>query len=221
MDTKRQFKARLYGEFERLGKALGQARRLEVLDLLAQRERTVEGVATELQCSVAMASHHLRVLKAARLLDVRRDKLNSYYRVADDGVLRLLAAIREVGHSRLLEVDRLVEDFFTDRSTLEAMTATELLERLERNDIQLLDVRPIDEYAAGHIRGAKAMPIEQLSDRLDEIDSTKEVVAYCRGPYCVFADEAVALLASSGRRARRLEVGFPEWRLSGGPCATL
>lgn len=217
--TKREFKNQLYRQFERLGKALGQARRLEVLDLLAQGERRVDDVAQHLDCSVATASHHLRILKAARLLEVRREGVTSWYRVADDGVLRLLMALRDVGQTQLLEIERLVTDFFTDRRALEPISASELLNRLQRDDVELLDVRPTEEFAAGHIQGAKSIPIDQLQQRLTEIRNDREVVAYCRGPYCVFADEAVALLGAQGMRARRLDVGYPEWRLNGGPCA--
>jgi rhodanese-related sulfurtransferase/biotin operon repressor len=213
----RVFKDQLYEQFARITKALSSARRLELIDLLAQGERTVEALANETGMSVANVSQHLQVLRAALLIEVRRDKLYAYYRLADPQVFQLWQAIRKLGEVRLAEIDRVVETYFKDRRAFEAVSAAELIERLDIDNILVLDVRPKIEYDAGHIPKAYSIPIDELAARLGELPETQEIVAYCRGPYCVFSDEAVALLQAHGYRARRLLEGLPDWEAAGFP----
>jgi DNA-binding transcriptional ArsR family regulator/rhodanese-related sulfurtransferase len=213
----RDFKNRLYGQFARLGKALASPHRLELLDLLAQSERTVEGLAAETGMSLANASQHLQALRRAGLVDSRKQGLFVHYRLADPSVSDLCAAIRTVAEHRYAELDRIVRDHFGDRSEPEPVEMRELLKRARAKDVVILDTRPAREYAAGHIAGAVSMPIDGLQRRLRELPKSKAYVAYCRGPYCVYADRAVALLRASGRRAQRLVAGFPEWKSAGLP----
>ncbi len=216
--TKRAFKARLFGEFARIGKALSNPHRLQIIEVLAQGERTVELLAEDLGCPVANVSQHLQVLKAAMLVSVRRDGLYAFYSLADPRVFRAWQALRELGQARLDEVDSIVAEYLGDRSKLEAVDAVELRRRLQ--DVIVLDVRPRTEYEAGHIRGARNVPYDELDARLRELPADAEIVAYCRGPYCVFADEAVATLRAKGYQALRLSEGYPDWRLRGYPVAT-
>jgi rhodanese-related sulfurtransferase/DNA-binding transcriptional ArsR family regulator len=213
----RVFKDQLYEQFARITKALSSARRLELIDLLAQGERTVEALANETGMSVANVSQHLQVLRAALLIEVRRDKLYAYYRLADPQVFQLWQAIRKLGEVRLAEIDRVVETYFKDRRAFEAVSAAELIGRLDNDNILVLDVRPKIEYDAGHIPKAYSIPIDELAARLRELPETQEIVAYCRGPYCVFSDEAVVLLQAHGYRARRLLEGLPDWEAAGFP----
>jgi rhodanese-related sulfurtransferase len=213
----REFKDRLFGQFARIGKALASPRRLEIVDLLAQGERTVEEIAKETSMSVASASQHLQALKAARMVESRREGLYVHYRLADEDVFRTWQAVRALAESRLAEVDRVVESYLEDRDALEAVDATELMERLSDEGVVVLDVRPEREYRAGHIPGALSVPVDALEAALQTLPRDREVVAYCRGPYCVFSDEAVRLLRSRGFRAGRLAEGFPEWRAAGLP----
>ena len=217
MTNHRIFKDQLFEQFARLGKALASPHRLELLDLLAQGERTVEGLSREAGMSVANTSRHLQELKAARLVEVRREGLYSYYRLADERVFGVWRALRELGEQRLAEVDRLVATYLTDRESLEAVSAAELLVKMREEGVLVLDVRPEEEYRAGHIPGATSVPVEKLEAYLEEMPKDREVIAYCRGPYCVFSDEAVALLRSRGYRARRLAEGLPDWRADGFP----
>jgi rhodanese-related sulfurtransferase/DNA-binding transcriptional ArsR family regulator len=218
---KRSFKNELYKQFARVGKALSSPHRIEMMELLAQRERTVESLAEELGQTMGNASAHLQVLREARLVEARKEGLYVHYRVADDVVLELLERLRNVAESRLADVDRLVKSYFGDRSDMDAIGFDELKSRLKADSVILLDVRPAEEYAAGHIAGAVSIPHDELEDRLREIPKDKEVVAYCRGPYCVFADQAVATLKSKRRKARRLVAGLPEWKNAGLPVAVL
>jgi rhodanese-related sulfurtransferase len=190
---------------------------LEILDLLAQAERTVEQIAREAAMPVANASQHLQVLKAARMVEVRREGLYAHYRLADEGVFRAWRAVRDLGEARLAEVDRVVESYLKDREALEAVDAVGLMERLADESVVVLDVRPEEEYRAGHVPGALSVPVSSLEAALQVLPKDKEIVAYCRGPYCVFSDEAVAFLKSHGYRAIRLTEGLPEWRDSGYP----
>jgi rhodanese-related sulfurtransferase len=217
MNEHRKFKDQLFEQFARIGKALANPHRLELLDLLAQRERTVEDLAREAGMSVANTSRHLQELKAARLVEVRREGLYGYYRLADERVFAAWRAVRDLGEARLAEIDRLVGTYLTDRDSLEAVCAEELLAKMREEGTVVLDVRPEEEYRAGHIPGARSVPMEKLEAYMEEIAKDREVVAYCRGPYCVFSDEAVAFLKERGYRASRLTEGFPEWRDSGYP----
>jgi rhodanese-related sulfurtransferase len=210
--NKRQFKDELYSQFARIGKALASPHRLELLDLLAQGERTVEELADEASLPVANVSQHLQVLRAAQLVDVRRQGLYAHYRLADQQVFQVWQALRELGDLQLAEVSQLARNFLQDRSAFQSITAPELLQRLEAGDVLVLDVRPEIEYRAGHIAGARSIPIDELASRLEELPQGQEIIAYCRGPYCVFADEAVTLLLQHGYDARRLVEGLPDWQ---------
>lgn len=209
-------KAMLYEQFARIGKVLGNAKRLELLHLLGQGERSVESLARASGLGLTTASAHLQVLRQARLVETRRDGVKVFYRLADDTVYRLLLALQEVGRVRLAEVQQIARDYFEARDEFRPVTREELQERLKRGEVVVLDVRPVDEFRAGHIPGAVSIPAEELAARLDELPSS-EVVAYCRGPYCVLATDALNVLRASGWRASRLEEGFPEWRLAGLP----
>jgi rhodanese-related sulfurtransferase len=215
--THREFKDRLFEQFARIGKALASPRRLEIVDLLAQGERTVEEIARETDMSVASASQHLQALKSARMVEARRQGLYMHYRLADQDVFRTWQAVRALAESRLSEVDSVVEAYLVDRDALEAVDATELMERLSNGNVVVLDVRPEEEYRAGHIPGALSVPVDTLEAALHTLPRDREIVAYCRGPYCVFSDEAVALLRARGYRARRLRQGLPDWRAAGMP----
>ena len=218
-ESKRAFKDALFSEFARIGKALSSGRRLELLDLLAQGERSVEELARETAQSVANTSQHLQILRQAQLLETRRDGTFIRYRLADDEVVRLCVALRDVGESRLAEVGRLVDTYLEDRSRLQGIDCSELRRRLKEGSTVVLDVRPAKEYEAGHIAGARSIPVSELAERLKELPKSKTIVAYCRGPYCVFADEAASLLSRKGFKALRLEGGFPDWKLGGGAVA--
>jgi rhodanese-related sulfurtransferase/DNA-binding transcriptional ArsR family regulator len=219
--TKRSFKDSLFEQFAVVGKALSNGRRLELLELLAQGERSVEELASNAALSDANASQHLQILRSARLVEMRRDGLFVRYRLANDRALKLWLALREFGELEIAEVQRVVGKFLQDRKSLEPITADELRTRLRRGDVVVVDVRPKAEYRAGHIRGALSVPVEELAARLNELPRSKRIVAYCRGPYCVFADEAVRLLLARGYKAQRLSEGFPEWKLRGLPAGAL
>jgi rhodanese-related sulfurtransferase len=214
---KQKPKRRLYEELACIGKALASAPRLELLALLAQGEWTVEALGHEAGLSLANASQHLQVLRAARLVEARKQGLFVHYRLADPDVFTLTHLVRRLGERRLAEVERLVRTYFGARDTLEPVGREELRERVREGAVVVLDVRPAEEYRAGHIPGATSIPLAELDRRIAELPADKEVVAYCRGPYCVMAFEAVELLRARGRRARRLVEGFPEWRAAGLP----
>ena len=210
-------KAELFEQFARIGKALGSARRLEILEYLSQAERSVETLARMTGLSVANASQHLQVLRQAGLVQARKDGLYVHYRLAGGAVDRLVAALRVVGEERLAEVERLVTLYLDAKDDLEPVPAKELMQRARKGLVTVLDVRPPEEYAAGHIPGAINVPLADLRRRWRELPRGREIVAYCRGPYCLLAFDAVAELRKRGRKARRLEDGFPEWRSAGLP----
>jgi len=217
--THRDFKDRLYGQLARLGKALASPHRLEMLELLAQGERTVESLAAEMDLSLANASQHLQALRRAALVETRKDGVFVHYRLADPGVFELSNAIRTVAERRLAELDRLVREHFGHRADEEPVSMDDLLTRARSRRVVILDTRPAGEYAAGHIAGAISVPVDGLRRRLKDLGRSQDYVAYCRGPYCVYADRAVEILRANGRRARRLLEGFPEWRAAGLPVA--
>ena len=216
----RAFKNRLYGQFARIGKALSNPHRLELLELLAQGERTVEALAQEAGLSMANASQHLQALRSAGLVESEKEGLFVRYRLSDPVVFEMSKALRIVAERRLAELERLVHDHFGDRSDPEPVGMEELLQRSRSGQVIVLDTRPVLEYAAGHIAGAISLPVDDLKERLKRLPRGKEYVAYCRGPYCVYADRAVALLRRNGKRARRLQEGFPEWKAAGYPVAS-
>jgi rhodanese-related sulfurtransferase len=208
----RAAKDALFDGFADVAKALANGRRAEIVDVLAQGERHVEGLADEIGQSVALTSFHLRALAAAGLVVTRRDRTRIYYRLASDRVGDLWGALREVASAHHEQLDDLAAAYLGNRDRLEQITRDELAQRLTAGDVVVIDVRPAAEYASGHISGARSIPIDKLARQLRHIPDNVEVVAYCRGPYCVFADEAVRLLLRRGRAARRLEDGYPEWR---------
>ncbi len=215
--TGREFKDRLYDQIGRIAKGLGSPRRLELLEVLAQGERSVEELAKQAGLSLANTSRHLQVLREARLLEARKDGLRVYYRLAEPEVYHAVRSLRGLAERRLAEVDALVRTYLGTRDDLEAVPREELLRRAREGSVVVIDVRPPEEYRAGHIPGAISVPLKDLPRRVRELPARKEVVAYCRGPYCLMAFEAVGLLRKRGRRARRLAEGLPEWRAAGLP----
>ena len=211
--------ADLYEQFARIGKALASARRVELLDLLCQGERSVDVLARTSGMTVTNTSQHLQALRASRLVDARKEGTKVIYRVADDEVCRFFFALRELAGSRLAEVEQFVRRYVEGVGEYEPVGCAELLERAKRHDVVVVDVRPPEEYASGHIAGAISIPLEELEQRLASLPRDAEIVAYCRGPYCLLAPRAVELLRERGFHARRLEDGFPEWRLAGLPVA--
>ncbi|MDF2742431.1 MAG: metalloregulator ArsR/SmtB family transcription factor [Actinomycetia bacterium] len=212
----RTAKTALFDEFARAAKALASGRRIELLDVLANGERTVEVLASEVGLTVANASQHLQVLRQAGLVATRREGTWIYYRLAAPEVFDLWRALRTLAASRLAEVERLAAAYLGARDELEPVTREELARRLQDgDDLVVLDVRPAAEYAAGHLPGAVSIPLAELRRRLAELPADREIVAYCRGPYCAFAHEAVAVLREAGVPARRLEDGLPDWEAAG------
>lgn len=212
-------KDRIYDQFARVGKALASPARLEILDLLSQGEKTVEQLAGEARLGVKNASSHLRVLREARLVEGRKEPPHVVYRLADGAVLRVVMELQSLARQRLAEVDRIARLYFESPSRLEAIDGGELRRRVAAGDVTVLDVRPREEYRAGHIPGAVSMPVEELERRLSEIPKERPVIAYCRGPYCVFAIDAVDTLRGHGYAATRMEDGVSEWRMAGHPIA--
>lgn len=213
------FKDRIFAELALLGQALASPHRLELLDLLAQGERNVEDLAREARMSLANTSSHLQVLRRARLVDTEKHGLYVRYRLAGPGVFELYQRLRDLGGARLAEIDHLVETYFTNREALHLVEKAELLRLLEEGAVTIIDVRPADEFQQGHILQARSIPLAELEWRLGEIPRDREVVAYCRGPYCLLSDEALTVLLRHGFQARRLSDGLPEWRAAGYPIA--
>ena len=213
---KRPAKNALFDGFAAVAGSMANGRRAEIIELLGQGERNVEQIADAIDQSVANTSHHLRTLARAGLVRTRRDSTRIYYRLTDDRVYDLWAAIRDVTARHLDDIDRLAEAYLGDRTEISTISRDDLRERLEHDETILIDVRPRAEYDAGHIAGAISMPPDQLDELLPHLPAAREIVAYCRGPYCVFADQAVRKLLARGQSARRLEDGLPEWRRSGG-----
>lgn len=215
--SSKSVKSLLFTEFAQVSKALGSGNRLELLEFLAQGERSVEALAKLSGLSVANTSRHLQVLRQAGLVLTRKEGLYVFYSVAGAGVIRLLAALQEVAQHNVAEVTRLVDTFLTSKDSLEPVSVSELVERMHQGLVTIIDVRPPEEYTAGHLPGAINVPLTDLENNLSELPPEREIVAYCRGPFCVLSFEAVAQLRKKGRKARRLETGFPEWKVAGLP----
>lgn len=208
-------KQALFTKFASVARALGSQHRLEMLEHLAQGERGVEALAERVGLSVANASQHLRQLRRVGLVASRRDGKFVLYRLADDGVLGLMAGLSSIAERNLAEVDRIRRSYFDDRDSMEPVSREELLQRTRDGLVTVLDVRPADEFEAGHLPGAVNIPLSELEARFTELDLDREIVAYCRGPWCVLSFEAVAALRARGFKVRRLEDGLPEWRAAG------
>lgn len=209
------FKHDLFSQFARVGKALSSANRLELLEFMAQGERSVDELATVTGLTVANTSQHLQQLRQAGLVASRKQGLKVYYSLRGDDVITLFNALRNVAERHVTDVEHLVNTYLTVKDDLEPIPRKELLERVKQGLVTVLDVRPPEEYAAGHVPGAINVPLKELEQYLDHLDSEHEIVAYCRGPHCVLAFDAVARLRQKGLKARRLEEGFPEWKLAG------
>ena len=221
MSVNKSFKTQIFEQLARIGKAVANGNRLELLEFLAQGERSVEELAKVSKLNFANASQHLQVLRQAGLVTSRKAGLRVYYRVADPRVLAFMATMRELAEDHIEELELLIATFLTSRDAMDPIPAVELLARAREGSVTVLDVRPPEEYAAGHLPGAINIPLNELEKNLARLPGGEEVVAYCRGPYCVLAFEAVAKLRAKGFKARRLQDGLPEWRLAGLPVETL
>lgn len=210
-----RYKDAIYDQLARIGKATAAPKRLELLDLLCQGPRTVEALAEEAALSVANASQHLKVLRAARLVEAEKKGLYVEYRLADERVARFFVALRGLAHARLAEIESVRRAYLSDRAALEPVETEELLQRVRSGAVTVLDVRPEAEYRSGHVPGALSVPLATLKTRLTALPKSREIVAYCRGPYCVMALEAVELLRKRGFRAHRIEQGVADWRARG------
>lgn len=208
---KREFKDRVYGELAKVTKAIGNPHRMEIIDLLAQGPFSVENIAQQTGMSIANASQHLQVLKNARMVEVMRKGNFNYYHLSSDKVFQAWRALRELGLEQNAEAEKLIKDFYNSRHQLEPVSMQELRKKMEHGDVIVLDVRPEEEYQRGHIHQAISIPIEDLTKRMQELSEKAEIIAYCRGPLCVYADEAVALLREKGYEAKRLKEGYPDW----------
>jgi rhodanese-related sulfurtransferase len=217
----RLFREKLYSEFARVGSALASDKRLSLLDLLAQGPRHVEALAAETKMSVANVSQHLQVLRQARLVETEREGTKILYRLADKEVLDLWLALRSVAESRLAEVGQIASEFAVAGGDESPLPRDEVEQLVQRGEVFLIDTRPHVEYGNGHLPGAVSIPVDELPERFDELPRDRRIVAYCRGAYCLFADEAVALLRHHGFDAHRVEGGWPEWRAEGRPTAAI
>ncbi len=219
MNRGRAVKDGLYEQFARIGKAVANPKRIELLDLLCQGERSVEVLAEAAAMGVTNTSAHLRVLREARLVDTRKEGTRVFYRMADETVCSFFSSLRDLAGDRFAEVEQVTREYFEALDELDPVGRAELLARADDGDVIVLDVRPGEEYEAGHIPGAISVPLDELERRLSSLPRDAEIVAYCRGPYCVLAPQALELLHRHGFQARRLEGGFPEWRQDGLPVA--
>lgn len=211
--NKREFKDKVYSELARITKSMANPHRLEIIELLAQGEFSVEQIAGQTSLSIANASQHLQVLKVAQLVEINRQGNFIYYRLSNNNVFKAWKALRELGVERIAAIEKVVREFRKSKSDLETVTIDGLIEKLESGRVTILDVRPESEFRQGHIANAISIPIDELSKRLKELPKRTEIIAYCRGPFCVYADEAVNILTKAGYKATRLEEGFPDWKL--------
>jgi len=215
--NKREFKDKVYSELAKIAKSMANPHRLEIIELLAQGEFSVEQIAEQTNLSVANASRHMQVLKVAQLVDIKRQGNFIFYRLSSDNVFSVWNALRGLGVERIATIEKVVNEFRKPKFDFEPVKIDELIYKLESGKVTILDVRQESEYKQGHIANAISIPIKELSKRLKELPKRSEIVAYCRGPFCVYADEAVALLKKAGYKASRLDVGFPDWKLLGLP----
>ena len=211
------FKHDLFNQFARVGKALSNGNRLELLEFLAQGERSVEALATVTGLTVGNVSQHLKQLRHAGLVTYRKEGLKVYYRLVGDEIIVLLNTIRHVAEKNIADVQQLVNAYLTVKDELEPITRGELMQRVKQGLVTVLDVRPAEEFAAGHVPGSINIPLDQLENYLDQLDSKQEIIAYCRGAHCVLSFDAVVKTREKGIKARRLEDGFPEWKIAGFP----
>ena len=218
--SKQNPKRALFAQFAAVAKALAHAHRLELLEQLAQGERSVETLASRTGLSIANTSQHLQQMRRVGIVAARRDGKFVFYTLADEAVLAVLAALRRIAERNIAEVEQVIRSYFDDRDSLEPVSRDELLQQLQAGTVTILDVRPSDEFALGHLPAALNIPLRELEARLAELDPSQEIVAYCRGPYCVLSYEAVAWLRRRGFKVRRLEDGLPEWRAAGLPTET-
>ena len=217
---KRQLKDLLYEQVARIGKAASSPKRLELLEILAQGEKTVEVLAAEANIDIKLASAHLKVLKESRLVEARREGRFIAYRLSGEDVSALWVNLRTVAEEHLVELKVALDQIFATPEKLDAETRLGLLQKARRGDVVVLDVRPSDEYASGHLPFARSMPLEEIEKRLAELPADKEIVAYCRGPFCMLSAEAVQFLREHGYRARKIADGLPEWMAAGLPIET-
>jgi len=218
-DTRQEFKSNLYEQFAQMGKAFGNARRLEIIDLLSQKAHTVEDLAGKMGLSIASVSQHLQVLKSSKVVEVTREGTYAWYRLADERVFGIWDMMRSLAQERNAEIEQLMKLYFNDRFSLEAIDTAELLRRMEKDCITIIDARPLDEYQAGHIPNALSITADTLKDFLDLLPADCEVVAYCRASYCLFSDEVALMLRERGFNVSVYEEGFPQWRANGLPIA--
>ena len=218
---KREFKNKVYTILAQLVKAMANPHRLEILDLLGQSNRTVEEISKETEMSVANASQHLQILKASNLVEIQREGNFIRYRLANKNIYEMWYNLRQIGFERLSEIEKLIKDFREKKNVLEAMSINELVKKAKSKNVVVIDVRPEQEYRTGHIANAISIPIDQLTKKIKSLSKNKEYIAYCRGPLCVFADDAVSLLTKKGFKAKRLNEGFPDWKLKGLPVEEL
>jgi rhodanese-related sulfurtransferase/DNA-binding transcriptional ArsR family regulator len=218
--SKQNPKRALFAQFAAVAKALGHAHRLELVEQLAQGERSVETLASRTGLSIANASQHLQQMRRVGIVAARREGKFVFYKLADEAVLTVLAALRRIAERNIAEVGQVIRSYFDDRDSLEPVSRDELLQQLHAGTVTILDVRPSDEFALGHLPAALNIPLRELETRLAELDPSQEIIAYCRGPYCVLSYEAVAWLRGRGFKVRRLEDGLPEWRAAGLPTET-
>lgn len=213
----RDFKNSIYSELASIAKAMANPHRLEIIELLAQGPSPVEYIADNTGISIANASQHLQTLKSARLVRAEKKGKYNFYSLSNPGVFELWQSMRDLGFAQNAQIEKMLQDFRKSRHNMESVSSDELLERIEQGEALVLDVRPSDEYEAGHIASALSIPQKELIEKLKSLPKNKEIIAYCRGPLCAMADDAIKLLQENGYRAARFEAGYPEWKNKGLP----
>jgi len=213
----REFKDLIFQQFANVANAFSSPKRLEIIDILAQGEKDVETLSKQVSITFANTSRHLQILKNARLVETKRDGVRIYYRLSDDKVFNCWKGLQSLAENRVAEIREVLKNFLEERKAMKIISKDELWSRVQSNDVVVIDVRPVEEFNSGHIPGAISIPLVELKDRLNEIPSDREIVAYCRGPYCVLSPEAIKLLRDEGYKAFRLEEGLPEWKEAGLP----